>query len=297
MALHPPPKSLFMPAQYTASAHSSFAYSLIYQSKIADLTYRLGCLSNVASAAAEISQLVHSEHFNFTQYNEQIIMLIELTRKTLESAGVIPYLWASCPEHLMAHKSAYIDLLRMLRANERYVDTKFQKRLRVLLMPLTSTFTICPHSQQTVLGSTGSPSESRNLQGRILSPFSDYRDAFDSASPAADLPSSSMLPPDAFPAGTTQPPSDPSPPSEPRPSGRRIWSVSDLPPLAGERRSRTRDPPQRRAPSEEDDRENVAPESVSFHQPVQRLRFGIMMTGRSSMLGNHNRDRTGRPNH
>ncbi|KAF8181066.1 hypothetical protein BJ912DRAFT_980201 [Pholiota molesta] len=251
-------------SQNPASGSSSLAEAFRCQSKIADLTYRLSSLSNLPLVVSEIIQFVHSDNNYFIHYQTEIIMLVELARKNLESAGVVPYLWASCPKHLLPHKSAYVDLLRALQSNERYVDTELQKRVRVLLMPLTSTFTMSPDSDmQTSRGSpprvTGTwlPShtgDSRHHESQYPSLlFMSLRQ------PRVSHADSTILAPDAFPVPNGQAHDRP---HIPRSSEQRLWHSSEL-------------------------RENVAPTPVAFYQPPTRQRFGIFLTG----------NRTGRPTH
>ena len=46
-----------------------------------------------------------------------LTIILQLSRKTLERAGIILYSFASCPETFVPYKKAYVDLLKMLQAN------------------------------------------------------------------------------------------------------------------------------------------------------------------------------------
>ncbi|KAF8970691.1 hypothetical protein BDZ97DRAFT_1790520 [Flammula alnicola] len=284
--------SPFIPAHKPLAAGYSLAQTFRCQSKIATLRYRLSSLSNFLSSVSEIQEFVSPEKSNFIEYHRQIIILVELARKTLESAGVVPYLWASCPRHLMPHKAAYLDLLRILQSNEQYVDREFQKRLRVLLMPLTSKFSISECRDMDVTKDFNSNS---STQGHIPSSSVRYGLQNYPYPPSEEASSSSMLPPDAFPQTNNRPHT----PSSSRKSGdQRLWYRNELHTLPGERRQRSRSPRRRNNSDVQRGQENLAPESVAFQPPPSKQRFGIFLTGKSSMLGNYKRKhRTGRPTH
>ncbi|KAF9484172.1 hypothetical protein BDN70DRAFT_872870 [Pholiota conissans] len=292
MAYPGQPNSAFMSPQIAASGSRSLAEAFRCQSKIADFTYRLSSLSNLPSVLIELLHFMQSDNNHFIDYQTEIIMLIELARKKLESAGVVPYLWASCPQKFVTHKTAYVDLLRLLQSNEQYVDTKLQKRLRVLLMPLTSTFTMSPDLD--IQTSRGSPSKASGARapphaGGYTHQVPQY------LSSSAQIDSSSMPPPDAFPVTDSQP--QDLPPAQ-NPGEQRIWHSSELRGAYSERRARSRSPHPRNDANADIDQENVAPTSVPFQQPPTRQRFGIFLTGKSSMLGGYKRkDRAGRPTH
>ncbi|KIM41853.1 hypothetical protein M413DRAFT_445065 [Hebeloma cylindrosporum] len=264
--------------QYPLSLPGSLDDALRSQRKFADLAYRVRFLSNFLAAARELLELISPHHFNFSLYHEQIITIIELARKTLESARVLPYLWASCPERLVPHKNAYINLLRMLQSNERYVDTQSQKRLRILLMPLTSNFAI---------EKGGSPPPARDLGKSSFTTSSVTRSR--ASSPSPEPSSSTMLPPDDIPNAYSRPHA---PSLRHKPSGHRLWHSEEL--VTPKLRRKHRSPSPHRA-DKQLDQENVAP-TVSFYQPPPKQRFGIFLTGKSSMMGKH-KDRTGRPTH
>ncbi|CAA7264290.1 unnamed protein product [Cyclocybe aegerita] len=92
-------------------------------SKLENLAYRIRYLSNLLSAALETISLASLSPSHFHYFSPEILGIVEIARNTLEKEKVTPYLWARCPEKLASHKSAYLDLLRMLQRNERYVDT------------------------------------------------------------------------------------------------------------------------------------------------------------------------------
>ncbi|KAF8900421.1 hypothetical protein CPB84DRAFT_1730312 [Gymnopilus junonius] len=280
------------------SSEGSLAQSLKCEAKIANLTYRITFLSSFLSTTQQILDFFSATSSSFSLYHEQIITLVELARKTLESAGVVVYSWASCPPELAAHKEAYLRLLRMLQSNQQYVDTQLQRRLRVLLMPLTSHFSTSkmPGSYQSVF--------------RMLKASSDASCSSVSSSPehtsrmpaSHDSASSSMM---------MMPPPDEFPPSERanndthtsnnslyrRPSIRQLWHVSEL--VAPRARRHRSVSPHRISRDDLDcNQENVAPDPIPFRQAPTKQRFGIFLTGKSSMLRNQNRkDRSGRPTH
>ncbi|KDR78276.1 hypothetical protein GALMADRAFT_245371 [Galerina marginata CBS 339.88] len=296
--MHTPQHSLtsFISPRYPPSSEGSLAQSFRCQPQIENLTYRIGSLLNFLSAAQEIldSFTLPSSRFFISQ--KQIITLVELARKTLESAGIVLYLWASCPERFVAHKVAYIEMLRMLQANQELVDTNLQRRLRVLLMPLTSHFSASrgQDCQSLILPSSHTPSDSRSTSFNTHSVERTRR-----PSVSHEARSSSMLPPNEFP----HPERVNSHPYNPYSISRRpprLWHTNELASSSVTRRSRSQSPTRgsRHDADVKIDQENVAPEPVAFRQAPSRQRFGIFLTGKSSMLGNYNRkDRPGRPAH
>ncbi|PPQ75787.1 hypothetical protein CVT26_001496 [Gymnopilus dilepis] len=287
-------------AQCSSPSEGSLAQSLRCEAKIANLTYRITFLSNFLSAAQQILDLVSTTDSIFSLYYEQIIILVELARKTLESAGVIVYSWASCPAELLPHKEAYFQLLKMLQLNERHVGSKLQRRLRVLLMPLTSHF---------------SSSKKAGLQQPIFRPPKSTSSASTPPSPSTSLPNTnhkSASHEAASSSITMMPPPDGFPPPEraangahtrrnhsrQRPNTDRLWHVSELVSTSKTRRHRSLSPHRSGHPDIEYDRENVAPEPIPFRQAPTKQRFGIFMTGKSSIARNQNRkDRNTRPTH
>ncbi|KAJ3505676.1 hypothetical protein NLJ89_g7292 [Agrocybe chaxingu] len=121
-------------------------------SKLETLAYRIRYTSNLLSAARETISLASQSPSHFHYFCSEILGIVEIARNTLEKEKVMPYLWARCPEKLVSHKSAYLDLLRMLQRNERYVDTASKGRLKSLTAPLVSKFCL-GHSATTTSGS------------------------------------------------------------------------------------------------------------------------------------------------
>ncbi|PPQ80349.1 hypothetical protein CVT25_003632 [Psilocybe cyanescens] len=275
--------SSFTTSQYPSPPEGSLAHSFRCETKIANITYRIRSLSNFISAAKELLDFFNLLPSAFLKYQGQIISIVELARKALESSGIVLFLWASCPSKLVAHKAAYIDILRMLQAKQRYVDTDSKRRVRVLLMPLTSHF-----STSTSWASipTGTLVAQTRTQSTVYSSISNTPEG-DSPSDSRETLSSSMLPPNEF-RQVDRPSRSPAAPRH-----RRLWDTRELSyaSVGPRHRSRSRSPHRLQQVTEgKIDQENVAPERViSFRQAPRAQRFGIFLTSRSSMLGNYNR--------
>ena len=126
---------------------------------------------------------------------------LQLARKTLENAGIVLYSFASCPEKFVEHKKAYIELLKFLQANERQGNTELTGnpvlftfhvhrthllprpgRIRILLMPLTSNFTVQEKSSSLHIRSN---SLQRHLRTTSTSCLGEGINALDSSSSIA----------------------------------------------------------------------------------------------------------------
>lgn len=180
-------------------------------------------------------------------------------------------------------------------------------------MPLTSTFKICPPSQNVVSAGSGIDIESLGSQRRISSSTTELPESFSGPvgmhSPSMMLRESTgmtqprgyhadltYLAPDAFPTISDRLRWNTS--AGRRSSNQPLWDESEIYSGSNGRRRRSRSPHQRDNSSAEDDQENVAPESFAFQPPRASQRFGIFLTRKSSMMGNYNRkERAGRPTH
>ncbi|KAH9477113.1 hypothetical protein JR316_0011029 [Psilocybe cubensis] len=269
--------SSFTIQQYPSSPEGSLAHTFRCETRIANISYQIRSLSNFVSASKDLLDFATLAS-NFSIYQNQ------LARKTLESAGIVLFLWASCPAKLTDHKASYIELLRMLRANQGHVDTESQRRVRVLLMPLTSHFSTSPSPPPSIpprLLVTG-----RNPPSTDSSVSNSQE--IESTLQSQDDSSSSMLPPNEI--RQVEPPNR----SPVAPRHRRLWDSRELSyaSVGPRHRSRSRSPHrfQQQSADEKLEQENVAPETtIAFRQAPRTQRFGIFLTGRSSMLGNYNR--------
>ncbi|KAF5329401.1 hypothetical protein D9619_008976 [Psilocybe cf. subviscida] len=273
-------RSPFVDAVWTALPLSD---AMRCESTLAYLTYRAGYLIHLLSVIKELLDFISPPEDLFMMYQEEILTVVEAVRTTLVSAEVVPYAWASCPAELAHHKTAYIDLLTVLQKHEPSMDTRLRKRLRVLLMPLTSTLSIMEsqHGRQAV--SQAVP----RMQFRSASVVSDVSSTTSSSSYSttnSDSADDDMPPPSAF-DDPVKVSSRHRPSRKPRP--RRLWRSYELP--TDILKDHTSRPIVRRKRQQEknENRENTVPEVVPFRTP-QRQRFGIFMTGKSSM---HNKFR------
>ncbi|KAF5329729.1 hypothetical protein D9619_008987 [Psilocybe cf. subviscida] len=268
---------------------------LRYESAITNLTYRVGYLVHFLSACKELLELIKVADANFMSCQEQIVIAFEVARKTLESAGVRLYTWALCPANLVPHKGAYIDLLRMLQAHEHCVDNTLRKRVRVLLMPLTSTLSISEHDQMRIDKASSSRTKpphtvtaATTACSNSVSSASDSDTDYSSSSEGEDE-YMSMPPPSAL-VDPTKVSSRHIPYSKPRP--RKLWDSHEIPTSSEGRGSRGTS--RRRSTSKE--QENTAPASSQSYRPPKQ-RFGIFLTGKSSMNSTTRKDWVGPPAH
>ncbi|KAF8154201.1 hypothetical protein B0H34DRAFT_720838 [Crassisporium funariophilum] len=242
---------------------------------VVDLAYRISHLSTFLSAAQDILQHAAAYECDFISDSKKIIRLVELARKTLENSGIVVYLFASCPKVSLPHKMAYIELLKMLQTQKPTVDSVLQERLRVLLMPLTSTLSVQNQSSSSKPTLHLRPGTSRDCDLSLSSVH-----ASQSTSPTPSLlatqPSCSgdaMLPPNAF-----------SPNEKCQASRRRLWDAKDIP--GSLKRGRTQSPYSRQR-----GRENQSPENLVASEPVDveyrpvpfSRKFGIFCTNKGSM--------------
>jgi hypothetical protein len=279
--------------------HDTMSFARLYTGlrKIENVTHRLEYLSSFVSAIEETLEFFSTFTFIFHYCSKEIVGLAETARKTLESAGVVPYLWASCPERLIPHKRLYIQLLQLLHSNERDMVSSLQlrKRLRTLLMPLTSHFSISRNSDSWQHQFDRRTSNDGGMSARAEPPM--YRMIHSTPELHEAGRDQGMPPPPA-------PPFIRTPISRLRSHGgktltrsikRRLWTEDELLPplnLSSRHRLRNRDTTRSRADSddEEDSQENSAPEDgVPFRQPRAKLRFGICFNRKSSSQQNGGR--------
>ncbi|KAF9529131.1 hypothetical protein CPB83DRAFT_853283 [Crepidotus variabilis] len=244
--------------------------------KIENLTYRIGYLSSYSSANEETLELLNSSSILFRYFSDELVALTEAARKTLESAKIVPYQWASCPEKLAPHKQAYLELLKVLQFNTEYIDPHLQGRLRTLLMPLTSHFSISKNGddqQPTIYHSN-----SDYVRSRSSSPtFSSNTHPLTPTAHEAN--SKTMLPPSAFPEVTVR--RSHSHDHRSSAKAKRLWDPVEVAAIMSSR-CRTRDSRARTS-----DQEILLPESqsVAFRPPRPQLRFGICFSRKSSFSG------------
>ncbi|KAJ3510578.1 hypothetical protein NLJ89_g4590 [Agrocybe chaxingu] len=258
--LHPPHRE-------REAAELSDAQTYAASAKLAFLTYRIGFISSFTSATEETLHFLSTISYHLCHLSVQILELVETARKTLESAKVLPYLWASCPPKLVPHKTAYVELLRALQTKESDLDPEHYGRLRVLLLPLSSRCAITRKG-------TDSPSAGRSFQNEILAtPYP--------ISSRAATPPGVMLPPSTVPS--QQPNKRPQNPSvKSRAENKRLWTPEELapPPSKVSRRKELR--------MQWANRENASPaeeQDVVFRPVRSRLRFGICFSAKSSTNG------------
>ncbi|KAF9555733.1 hypothetical protein CPC08DRAFT_820877 [Agrocybe pediades] len=290
--------SASMPAQDASPPDPLVVHPLRCQAKLSSLAHNLGSLSTFVHTAEELLFLSTLPNFNFPLNQKRVIALIEIARHTLlMSAGLVLYQWASCPKAFVAHKQVYMDLLKILQIHQSSVDNQNLRRLRVLLMPLTSRF---------IISKSGDGKHSSFDASTSCSPppcSSVTTDSQHHASTPEEASLSTMPPPDGFsraPASSSETPYR-------RPRTRRLWHVSELSYMSGARKygARTRSPQRSSSSSlsraHEDvnlDQENVAPQAVPFRQAPRTQRFGIFMSRKPSMLGSYKRgSRDARPTH
>ncbi|CAA7262208.1 unnamed protein product [Cyclocybe aegerita] len=263
----------------------SDAQSYAFQAQLSFITYRVGYLSTFLPSVQELLQLVSTSTSLFYNFGHRFSTSSSLqsARKTLEAAKVLPYPWATCPEKLAPHKVIYLELLRMLQNNQRRVDSKLQdnpvesngfvasntvvERLLVLLMPLTSPFTIVGRGH--------------SLEGPELRPPT-ATSGTSSAPAEQEVPRGVMLPPSMLlspGAGALKCAERSETPS--CNNYRRLWNEEELAPSDAPRRVKR--PRVQRA----EGLENVVPEAapVTFFPPRSPLRFGICFSAKSSMYG------------
>ncbi|KAF4611606.1 hypothetical protein D9613_003911 [Agrocybe pediades] len=290
--------SASVPAQDASPPDPLVMHPLRCQAKLSSLAHNLGSLSTFVHTAEELLFLSTLSNFNFPLSQKRVIALIEIARHTLMSAGLVLYRWASCPKAFVAHKQVYMDLLKILQINQSSVDTQNLRRLRVLLMPLTSRFIIISKSRDGEHSlSDASTSCSPPPRSSITTDSQHHASTPDEAS------LSTMPPPDGF----SRAPASSSDTPYRRPRTRRLWHVSELSYMSGGRKygARTRSPQRSSSSSlsraHEDanlDQENVAPQAVPFRQAPRTQRFGIFMSRKLSMLGNYKHgSRDARPTH
>ncbi|CAA7261989.1 unnamed protein product [Cyclocybe aegerita] len=246
------------------AAELSDAQTYAASAKLAFLTYRIGFISSFVSAAEETLRFLSTISYPLYHLSVQILELVEMARKTLESAKVLPYLWASCPRKLVPHKRVYVELLRALRSKECYIDPEHYARLRVLLLPLSSRCAITRKG-------TDSPSAG-SFQNEILA--TPYPVSSRAATPPGVMPPPSTVP-------SQQPNKQPQKPSvKSRAENKRLWTPEELAP-----------PPSKVSHRKElrmqwANRENAAPaeeQEVVFRPVRSRLRFGICFSAKSPM--------------
>jgi len=258
----------------------SFATLHIGLTKIESLTNRLGYLSSFVSAIEETLEFSSSFSLIFRYCSNEIVGLAETARKTLESAGVVPYLWASCPERLTPHKRVYVQLLRLLHSNERDIAPQLRKRLRALLMPLTSQFSITKNSDWRQRVATRTP-----FYGGMNARVPMYRTIHNPELHEAGRDRCMPPPP--------PPPFFQTPVFRRRSNGgktltrsikRRLWAEEELFPSLNPSSHKHREKVRSWADSDNNDEENSVSEEnfIPFRQPRATLRFGICFNRKSS---------------
>lgn len=101
-----------------------------------DIAQRLGRLSHFLSGAKGLLTCSFLSPNEFHRYSRKIVCLIEVARKTLTAAQILPYSSFRRASPFYLHKSAYLDLLKMLYDRRHHVDAALQDRLVRLFQPL-----------------------------------------------------------------------------------------------------------------------------------------------------------------
>lgn len=241
-----------------------------------DIACRLGSLVCFLEAVEELktcSGLVSSE---FRRHSRKIISLIEVARRTLTAAGISLHMFRSCSPTSAPFRTAYVELLKILKERRYDVEEILQERVKHLLQPLSSGFfiqrrgdpTLPPLLQMPTPSSTrGSHDRSHNLTSRPATV----------ARMAASY-TSLMPPPDAFPVVLTHKPIKKALSS----LHRRLWDPEIF----------ISPSPRRHVRSPDREQENEFPLSrFAQARPIPR-RFGIFCTGKGSMPP---QERVGRP--
>ncbi|GLB44211.1 hypothetical protein LshimejAT787_1601410 [Lyophyllum shimeji] len=237
------------------------------QANAVNLATRLGSLVHFLEAAHELRTCRNSPSHYFRRHSRKIVALVEIARRTLQSAGLQIHLFSSCPDSLAPSKAAYVDLLDMLKERRSDVDPALTERVRRLLFPLCSNFHITrkgehpPPPLPRVTGDVKMRASSQQPRpSTSQSPLATSPDA---------VPINPMPPPDPFPVALATPTrvakrrvTDPP---------RRYWNVPETPPMR-----------RRRSSDFDNDQENAVPPPRLTVRPLQK-RFGIFCTSKTSM--------------